>query len=192
MHRSVTNASEGAYGMPNNDRTEGDYSLTEPESAPPGRGTPARVNKDAETVGKSGGGFLGGASGMALGAMGGPVGLVVGGLAGALGGWWAGRGIAHAITNDDDIAYRRDFDTAKNRPADRSYADVRPAYIAGHLAGRNPEYEGRSFEDVESDLRCGWSTDIVKHCGAWPNVRGYAHTAFDRARGLPPVDVDAD
>jgi hypothetical protein len=178
--------------MSNNERAEGEYSLTEPESGPQGRGTPGHVNRDAETVGESAGGFLGATSGMAIGAVGGPVGLVVGGLAGALGGWWAGRGIADAITDTDDHAFRHDFETARDRPADRSYESVRPVYIVGHLAGRNPEYDGQSFEDIESDLRCGWNTDIVRHCGEWPSVRRYARTAFDRARGMPPSEVDAD
>jgi hypothetical protein len=173
--------------MATHDRSEGDYSLTEPVSGPQGKGTPARVHRDADTVGESAGGFLGATGGMSLGAMGGPIGLVLGGLAGALGGWWAGRGIADAITSDDDRQFRRHFEESATRPANRSYEDVRPAYVAGHLAGRNPEYEGQSFDDVESDLRCGWGTDIVAHCGEWPSVRRYARAAFDRARG-----VDAD
>src|SRR5213078_3594150 len=111
--------------MSTNEHTEGDYSLTEPESGPAGRGTPTRVNRDAETVGESAGGFLGATSGMSIGAMAGPVGLVVGGLAGAVGGWWAGRGIADAITDDDDAAFRRDFESATDRPADRAYESVR-------------------------------------------------------------------
>jgi hypothetical protein len=119
---------------------------------------------------------------MSIGAIGGPVGLLLGGLAGAVGGWWAGRGISDAITKDDDDAFRRHFESQAARLADRSYDDVRPAYVAGHLAGRNPDYAGLPFEDVESDLRCGWSTDIVRHCGEWPTVRRYARVAFDRAR----------
>jgi len=178
--------------MSTNERAEGDYSLTEPESGAPGQGTRPRVKKDAETVGESAGGFLGASSGMAIGAMAGPVGLLVGGIAGAVGGWWAGREIADAVSKNDDDAFRRHFNQVPDRLADRSYDDVRPAYIAGHLAGRNPEYAGRSFEEVESDLRCGWGTEIVSHCGEWPGVRRYAQAAFDRARNGPPSEVDAD
>ena len=178
--------------MSTNERAEGEFSLTEPESAPPGKGTSERVTRDADTVGESSGGFLGAVTGMSIGAVGGPVGLVLGGIAGAVGGWWAGKGIASAITKHDEIAFRRNFESSKNRPADRTYEDVRPAYVAGHLAGRNPDYEGRSFEEVESDLRCGWSTDIVRRCGEWPGVRRYAHAAFDHARGNPVSEVDAD
>jgi hypothetical protein len=171
--------------MSSNDKAEGEYSLTTPVSAPETQGTPAHVNRDSQTVGESAGGFLGASTGMAIGAAGGPVGLVLGGLAGAVGGWWAGREIADAITNDDDVAFRHHFDSTPDRLADRSYDEVRPAYVAGHLAGRNPEYAGRSFENVESDLRCGWNSDVAEQCGEWPAVRRYARAAFDRARGSP-------
>jgi hypothetical protein len=169
--------------MSNNDRTDGEYSLTKPVSSPEGQGTPAHVDRDSETVGESAGGFLGASTGMAIGAIGGPVGVVLGGIAGAVGGWWAGRGIADAITSDDDVAFRRDFESAPDRVADRPYESVRPAYVAGHLAGRNPEYAGRSFENVEPDLRRGWSDDVVRQCGEWPAMRRYARAAFDRSRG---------
>ena len=124
--------------MSSNDRAEGEYSLTNPVSAPQGNGTPPRVDRDSKTVGESAGGFVGASTGLAIGAIGGPLGAVIGGLAGALGGWWAGRGIADAITTDDDAAFRRDFDNTPDRLADRSYDQIRPAYAAGHLAGRNP------------------------------------------------------
>jgi hypothetical protein len=169
--------------MSNNDRTDGEYSLTKPVSAPEGQGTPAHVDRDSETVGESAGGFLGATTGMAIGAIGGPVGVVLGGIAGAVGGWWAGRGIADAITSDDDAAFRRDFESTPDRLSDRSYEAVRPAYVAGHLAGRNPDYAGRSFENVEPDLRRGWTDDVVRQSGEWGAMRRYARTAFDRSRG---------
>src|SRR5687767_732821 len=87
-----------------------DFSLTEPVSAPPGASTPENRKSDAETVGEASGGFLGAVSGMALGVAAGPVGLVLGGLAGALGGWWAGKGIADALTTDDDAAFRAHYE----------------------------------------------------------------------------------
>lgn len=164
------------------ERNEGDFSLAEPVSGPAGKGTPGHVNRDTETVGESAGGFLGGAAGASIGAIGGPVGLVIGGLAGAVGGWWAGREIADALGKNDDDAFRRHFEHLPDRPVDRVYQDVRPAYVAGYLAGMNPEYAARSFDDVESDLRRGWTTDVVRHCGEWPSVRRYAEAGFERAR----------
>jgi hypothetical protein len=168
--------------MSSDDRTEGEYSLTNPVSAPPGKGTPERIDRDSKTVGESAGGFVGASTGAAIGAIAGPIGAVIGGLAGALGGWWAGGEIADAITTEDDAAFRHDFENRADRLSDHPYEEIRPAYAAGHLAARNPEYAGRSFEDVESDLRCGWNADAIDQCGEWPAVRRYARTAFDRAR----------
>jgi hypothetical protein len=159
-----------------------DFSLTQPVSAPEGRAVPEKVKADAETVGETSGGFLGAVSGMSLGAVGGPVGLVLGGLAGALGGWWAGRGLSNAITSDDEADLRQHYAESPHHLADRSYEAVSAAYVAGHLAGRNPEYAGRSFDEVEPDLQRGWSGEVAKQCGEWPAVRGFARAAFERAR----------
>jgi hypothetical protein len=159
-----------------------DVSLTEPHSAPPGRATPENREADAKTLGEGSGGFLGAVTGMALGVAGGPVGLVLGGIAGAVGGWWAGHGIAKAISNDDDTFYRSHYESSPERLADRGYDDVRAGYFAGHLAGRNPDYAGRSFEEIEQDLRYGWSDSADAASTDWPTMRGYARTGFERAR----------
>jgi hypothetical protein len=172
--------------MSSNDRTDGEYSLTDPNSAAQGQGTPQRIDRDSATVGESAGGFVGASTGMAFGAIAGPVGLVIGGLAGAVGGWWAGREIAEAITEKDDVAFRNHFESTPDRLSDRSYEELRPAYAAGHLAARNPDYAGRSFDSVESDLRRGWNSDVAKQSGEWPAARRYARAAFERARGAPP------
>lgn len=191
MHLLAENSSDKGAVMSTHEHAEGEFSLTEPQSSQPGKGTPARTRKDGETVGESSGGFLGAVAGMSLGAIGGPVGLVIGGIAGAVGGWWAGHGIAEAINNDDDDHFRRDYERSADRRADRAYESVRPAYVAGHLAGRNPDYRGRSFEEVEPDLAGAWSGEVVRQAGDWSSVRGHAHAAFRRARGetSTPDDV---
>jgi uncharacterized protein (TIGR02271 family) len=59
---------------------------------------------------------------------------------------------------------------------------VRPAYQVGHVAAHNPDYEGRSFEDVEPHLRAGWTDDVAAQSGDWNDVRGYARDAFERGQ----------
>jgi hypothetical protein len=169
-------------------RDDKDFTMMRPHSTPEGRATPENVKTDAENVGEAAGSFLGGVGGMALGIAGGPVGLVAGALAGALGGWWAGHGVAEAFTSKDDEVYRAHYDTSPDRLADRTYEQVRPAYAAGHLASRNPAYAGRSFDEVEADLRRGWTDDLARQHGEWSAVRGYARTAYDRARGGAPSE----
>jgi hypothetical protein len=157
-------------------------SLTEPHSAPPGEHTRANSDADGKTIAEGAGAFIGGASGASIGIVGGPIGLVIGAIAGAVGGWWAGKGIANAINADDDLAFRRDYEGGVRRLADRTYEEVRPAYIAGHLAAVNPEYHDRSFDEIENDLERGWKSNVAPRYGAWPTVRSYARSAFERTR----------
>ncbi len=164
---------------------QSDHSIMEPVSGPEGHDTPQNIRADTETVAEGAGGFLTGVSGLAIGAAAGPIGAILGGLAGTVGGWWAGREIAHAITAEDDRYYRDQYEHAPDRLADLSYDQVRAAYVVGHLAGRNPEYKGRSFDDVESDLRSSWQRGNRDGYGDWMAMRGYARVAFDRARSVP-------
>src|SRR5687767_10932760 len=147
-------------------------------------GKPARDDDPtaATYVGEAAGGVSGGLAGAAIGSIGGPVGTLIGGLAGVIGGWWAGRSIAEAAKDygdEDDRYYRTHYEGA-SRASDRTYDDVRPAYQLGHIASRNPDYRGRDFETVETDLRRGWSDDIGARHGNWDAVRGYAREGYTR------------
>jgi hypothetical protein len=143
-------------------------------------------------IGEGVGGASGIAAGAAIGSLGGPVGTVIGALAGAVGGWWSGRAVseaAHGFTDDDDTHYRTHHGTyGTSSTADmsssstRNYDDVRPAYQLGHLAGRNPDYSGRSFDEVETDLQRGWTSDVSQKHGDWNSVRPYAQSAYERGR----------
>lgn len=64
-----------------------------------------------------------------------------------------------------------------------AYEHVRPAYQLGHLAGMNPDYQGRRFEDVEPDLRRGYDAYAGNNAGtpAWADVRDYASDAYTRS-----------
>ena len=141
-------------------------------------------------IGEAVGGVSGIATGMALGSLGGPVGTIIGGIAGAVGGWWSGRAIAeaaHHYTEADDALYRARYESSSDRLADRSYEDVRHAYQLGHLAGRNPDYAGRDFADVEADLRRGWTDEVRGAHGDWERVRPYARDAYEQRPAAPPA-----
>lgn len=149
----------------------------------------ANANRDQlDTGDKAVGGAVGGVGGAAVGAgigtlVAGPIGTAIGALAGAIGGWWAGHATAAATDYDDsdDARYRSEYETGTTRPADRGYDDVRPAYQLGHVAGRNPDYKGKAFEDVERDLEKGWTTDLRTKHGDWSAVRQHARSAYSRA-----------
>lgn len=137
----------------------------------------------ADHVGEAAGGISGVVGGAAAGSAVGPIGTVIGGIVGAMGGWWTGRAVAEAataITADDDMYYRKHYESSPGRLADRSYDDVKPAYYLGHVASRNPDYRNRSFEDIESDLRTGFTSD--KKYGSWDKARSYAYEGFTRGR----------
>ena len=158
-------------------------------------------NVAGNLVGEGVGGLSGIAAGAAIGSLGGPVGSVIGALAGAVGGWWSGRAIseaAAAYTDDDDAHYRSHYKLTPSRSAETAigagaagtstpgagFEDVRPAYQLGHLAGRNPDYAGRSFDEVEGDLQRGWTSDVSTRHGDWNAVRHHARDAYDRGRGM--------
>jgi hypothetical protein len=142
-----------------------------------------RVERDPE--GKAPqleGGVVGAGAGLAMGAMGGPVGMVIGALAGAVGGWWAMDRVTEgmgAYGDDEDREYRRHYETPEYRLADRGYEDVRPAYVFGHMAARNPALAGRSFAEAEPELERDWNAALGRH-GEWSRARRYAQAAYER------------
>lgn len=134
-----------------------------------------------DEVGQAVGGVSGVVTGAAIGSVGGPIGTVIGAIAGGVGGWWAGRTVSEAasrFTDHDDNNYRQAYESRSDRLADRSYEDVRPAYQIGHIASENPDYNGKSFESIESDLQHGWGNDLRSKHGDWATVRPYAEEAY--------------
>ena len=127
-----------------------------------------------QPVGDAVGGIVGTAAGAGLGAMAGPLGVLVGAAAGALGGWWAGHGVSDALERFDDRRHRRDHQDADEL---EEYDRVRDYYRFGHLAGGNPDYQGRSFDEVESELQRAWPHDSRSR---WEDAREYIRRGYDR------------
>ena len=134
-----------------------------------------------EMIGQGVGGAAGAAAGAAIGSLAGQVGTAIGAIAGAVGGWWSGKAAADAasdIDTTDDEFYRQRFSSTGGR----DYERARPAYHLGHVAGFNPDYQGRTFDEIEPDLRRGWTNDVAASSGDWENVRDYARDAFERGQ----------
>ena len=127
-----------------------------------------------------GGAAAGAGSGMIVG---GPIGAAVGALAGAVGGWWVGHASAAAEewSEDDDAHFRQHYETL-GAPADRTYDSSRPAYQLGHLASRNPDYADRKFDEIETDLRHGWTDEVRGKHGTWDAVREQVRAGYERPR----------
>jgi hypothetical protein len=84
-----------------------------------------------------------------------PVAVIVGSIAGVVGGWWHK---ASELRNDlpagEEEACRAHFATVVIDGM--TFEDARSGYAVGYIAGCNPDYRGRTFEDVEADLRHGF------------------------------------
>ena len=195
----------GDEGYTNSDSLVRDDSFVAGSAGIPADRTPRATDRDVERdverdvdresptvgdqMGEAAGGIGGVLAGAAIGSMGGPIGTVIGGIAGAIGGWWTGRAISEAASNfshADDEEFRTDYeardDLAPSSP-NRSYERVRPAYQLGYLASRNPEYEGRSFEEIERHLERGWTDNAATQGSDWSDMRDYARTAYVRGAG---------
>jgi hypothetical protein len=139
-------------------------------------------DEDPVKVTEGMGGATGAAAGVGLGALFGPAGMIVGGLAGAVGGWWAGREVATAaddFSDETDAHYRR---LHEERHAERcSYDEARGFYRLGHVARRNPQYHGRSFSEIEPELRRGWRDDSAERFRAWDDARPFVSCGYEDA-----------
>jgi hypothetical protein len=60
----------------------------------------------------------------------------------------------------------------------RSYEEVRPLYQFGHMAGQNPDYQGRSFHEIEGELQGHWGNEQSQQHGSWPEVRGFVEFGY--------------
>ncbi|MDQ3557463.1 MAG: hypothetical protein M3409_11915 [Gemmatimonadota bacterium] len=109
-----------------------------------------------DLVGEGVGGVSGALTGAALGSAGGPLGTIIGGIAGAAGGWWTGRSVSEAAahyTEEDDSYYRGHHES---RSGAMDYDRARQGYALGHIAGNNPDYRGKSYDDIEPHIRGGY------------------------------------
>lgn len=134
-----------------------------------------------EQAGEGVGGIGGTLAGAGIGSLAGPVGTIIGGIAGAVGGWWAGEKAGRAIEDmgDHEDDYRRHH-TQSGR-SDLNYDEARIGYGLGHVAGRNPDYKGRSFDEVDRDLRSGWQHKDRDYDSMRPYVQyGYERTSSTR------------
>jgi hypothetical protein len=103
--------------------------------------------------------------------------------ASTFGGWWSRSTPDDAVRNfgpEQDSACRTHFENLnrERKSSNTSYDAVRPLYQFGHLAGSNPDYQGRSFEEVETDLQKTWTPEYTTAFGEWSNVRDYINTGF--------------
>ena len=91
--------------------------------------------------------------------------------------------MAHATTPADwtteDAHWRKSYRDRPYAEADRGYEFYEPAYRYGFESSNR--YQGRSWNDAQSDLERGW--DNVKDRGksTWQQVKDAVRDSWDRA-----------
>ena len=140
-----------------------------------------------EQAGEAIGGIGGTVAGAALGSLAGPIGTIVGGIAGAVGGWWAGEKAGRAAEDmgDHDVFYHSHWE--KNGKEGIDWEEARVAYGVGHIAGRNPNYAGLPFEDIEPDIRRGWKWEQRD----FEVMQPYVRAGYDRTMRIPKERADS-
>jgi hypothetical protein len=111
-----------------------------------------------------------------------PLAVVIGAIAGTVGGWWkqAASDSSAEWPETEEQACRAHFVTVVGIPAETTFERARTGYSLGYLAGRNPEYRGRSFDDIEADLRQGFTGE---HADEYDALREFARYGYGRGMG---------
>jgi len=183
--------------MANSDRRGLDP--TPDDNRDPITGTPG-----SHPAGVAGGAFAGGAAGgvagaaiagAAAGSAAGPAGTVIGAAVGAVVGGLAGKAIAERINPTAEDAYWRENYTSRPYVASGTrYEDYQPAYRYGYE--RYPEYHGRSFDEVEPEMRQDWDRYKGDSRLTWDQAKHATRDAFHRVgdtiERATPGDADHD
>jgi hypothetical protein len=145
----------------------------------------------AHPVGTGVGAAAGGATGAAIGAVAGPIGVVAGAAVGAIVGGLAGKGVGEAVNPTAEEAYwRAQYEREPYYVKDRNYNDYSPAYRTGYEA--RPRYDGKRFEDVESDLQRSYEAGRGNARLSWEEAKHATRAAWDRVERAMPGDADHD
>ena len=127
-------------------------------------------------VGTGVGAAVGGA---AAGAAAGPAGTIAGAAIGAVVGGLAGKGIAEKIDPTVEDAYWRSNHNRQPFAKDRRYDDYAPAYRTGYEGYREFGGAGKTYEQVEADLRRRYEATSPRI--GWDNASYATRAAWDRA-----------
>lgn len=123
-------------------------------------------------VGTATGGTAGALAGAGIGAVvGGPVGAAVGAGIGAVAGSAAGGAVDYEAHEPE---LRKSFESSSAKGS-RSWEQVSPAYRYGWESHDRPEYKGKAWSQVHSDLKKGWTGE-----GKWSDHEPHIKNAWER------------
>lgn len=144
--------------------------------------TQEREKGTFERIGESVGGSLGRAAGRANDMAADAVGSLFASALQAMGDWWSSGEAREAVRSfgDADEAACRTHYQSRATAGEDDFSRARPHYQFGYMAGRNPAYRGKQFDEVEEELQRTWEASARDDLGAWPDVRDRASFAFQR------------
>jgi len=120
----------------------------------------------------------GAAAGAATGTVAGPVGTIAGAAVGAIVGGLAGKGIAEKIDPTVEDAYWRQNHNRQSFAGDSRYSDYAPAYRVGYEGYRDYGSTGKTYDQVEADLRRRYESNSPRL--GWENAKSATRAAWDR------------
>ena len=119
------------------------------------------------------------AAGAAAGAVAGPVGAVAGAAVGAVVGGLAGKAAGEAVDPTvEDAFWNAHYQQEPYYERGLTYADYAPAYRTGYEA--RSRFAGRSFSEVENDLRADYERSGRSSRLGWDKARHATRAAWDR------------
>ena len=121
----------------------------------------------------------GAAAGAAVGTVAGPAGTIAGAAVGAIVGGLAGKGIAEKINPTVEDAYWRENHRRQSYAGDSRYDDYAPAYRVGYEGYGDYGMKGKSYDQVEGDLRKRYESGKPRI--GWGNASLASRAAWDRS-----------
>ena len=136
----------------------------------------------AHPVGVGTGAAGGGAAGAFIGAVvAGPIGAAVGAVAGAVAGGIVGKGAAEAVNPTAEHAFwRSEFGNRPYFTQGSPYDQYGPAYQYGWESHARYSTKGKTFDDVEADLRRDWDRCRGASKLSWEHAKEATRDAWQR------------
>lgn len=136
-------------------------------------GTTKRKHEEGKGIaGTAAGGTAGALAGAGIGAaVGGPVGAAIGAGIGAVTGSAAGAAIDY---ESHEPEFRREYETSSTKKSPK-WEEISPAYRYGWETYDRPEYKGKAWSQVNTDLQNGWAGG-----GRWSDYEPHVKRAWER------------
>jgi hypothetical protein len=172
-----------------------DKKLEKEYQEPDANRDPLTGEPGAHPVGTGVGAAGAGAAGAAIGgAIGGPIGAVIGAAAGAIGGGLVGKQAAEKVNPTTEDAYwRENHSSAPYYESDYSYDnDYHPAYRAGYEGYSRHAGTGKTYDEIEPELRQNYETNHSNARMGWEKAKHATRDAWNRVERAIPGDADRD